>query len=105
MPHHRNTNFCQAPHNVDNGPASFELDGRGSTLLDQTACVADSLIRRHLVAEKRHVCHHKRAAGTATHRSGVVNHHVESDGYCGVITQHDHTHGIAHQEDVEPGAI
>jgi hypothetical protein len=104
VPHHRDADVDEPPHDVDAPAAAFELHGRGAAFLQQPARIAYRLSDADLIREKRHVDDDERASCRGR-RARVVQHVVERHRQRVLVSEHDHAQRVADENHIDSGAI
>ena len=97
VPHHRNAGRHQARGRGHGALAAFQLHPVRAAFLHQPAGIAQRLLLRNVVREKRHVGNHQRPARTARHGLGMAHHVVHRDRQGVVVAQHRIAQAVAHQ--------
>ena len=105
MSHHRNAVVGQSPNHLEDGMPAFELHRRCAAFLQQPSGIAYRFSGTDLIRQEGHVGNNQGAAGATTHRSRVVDHHVERDRNGAFEAEHHHSHGIADENNINSGAI
>ncbi len=85
--------------------AAFDFHGFHPCFLDEPNRVAQRFGGVGMVAAEGHVRDEQRVLGTAPHRPRVVNHLLERNRQRAVVTQRDHSHRIADEDDVHAGFV
>ena len=103
--HHRDAGGHDGLDGAGHRPPAFQLDGIHAGFLQKAPGIAHRLAGGGLVRHERHVADEVRGLGAARHGLGVVEHVFHGHGQGGLVAQHHHAQGVAHQDGVDPGAV
>ena len=95
-------------HAADGGShvdAALQLDAVAQGLLGEAVGGLDGLLGAHVVGAEGHVADDEGVGSALDHGLDVVDHVVHGHGDGGVIAQHDHAQGVAHQDHVDTGTL
>jgi hypothetical protein len=84
---------------------AFNLDGFGASFLYEADGIGKTFRDGAVVAAEWHVCYYKCAADGATHGACVVQHLVYGDGKGVFVAEHDHSEGVADEDEVDAGFV
>ena len=91
-------------HAADGGShvdAALQLDAVAQGLLGEAVGGLDGLLGAHVVGAEGHVADDEGVGSALDHGLDVVDHVIHGHGDGGVIAQHDHAQGVAHQDDLD----
>ena len=105
MPHHRNADIDEPPHDLDDRLPAFDFHRGRARVFQQASRVAHRFGRRDLIGQKRHVGDDERLLRAAHDRGGVMNHHVERHRQGRVVSEHRRRDRIADEQHVDSRAL
>ena len=86
------------------GPAPLQLDGVAARLPDEPLRVVDRVLVGALIGAEWQVADQKRRAQAAADGGGHGHHLVHPDRGRGVVAEHHHGRGVAHQHESTPAS-
>ena len=81
--------------------ARLQLDGLGTSFLEETAGILHGVVHRRLIGQKRQVADHHGLFRPPCDRLAVMEHIFHGDRQGIFIPQHDHAQRIAHEQRVD----
>ena len=100
VPHHRDSRAGDRPRPLHRRPAALQLHGIAARLFDEPLRVLDCVLVRALIGAERHIADQERRAQTPPNGGRHGHHLVHPDRRRGLVPEHHHRGGVAHQHDV-----
>ena len=105
MPHHGYSGAEYAFDAFAHFGTAFDFHGLGMAFLHDAYCVGQGFFAVALVAAEGHIAHYEGTSGAFDDALGMVYHLVQRDGKCGHVAGHNVGGRIAHEYDVDTGAV
>ncbi len=87
------------------GCPSFEFDGIGSTLFNETPCIHNGIFLRRVVGHKGHIPNNQGKSSAPDHCFRMVDHLIHGHRNRGFVAEHDHSQRVPNQNHVNPRAV
>ena len=83
----------------------LDFDGFSASLFDKADSIVNALVDCSVIAAKGHVGYDQGASNGTANGAGVMEHFIDGDSECVVVTEDHHGEGVADEEEVDSGFV